>query len=161
MVPVQSTNRGAAKMAFASPMTVAATVARWAFGRAQSACQPALGMSIESVYRAVAKGLFPAGGGEMRTFKSLDPEIRDQLKIIWQGEPLPPLAFAAHPRVGSEKTGQVAQCAAQQCTPIRKERACCGRPTRARSFPLPTATLHRRAVSIYRSWNSQSERHVL
>lgn len=55
--------------------------------------------SMDSVYLSVARGLFPAGGGEMRTFNSLAPETRDQLKIIWRAEPMPPFVFAAHPRV--------------------------------------------------------------
>ena len=56
-------------------------------------------MSMDSVYRSVAKGLFLAGGGESRTFGSLDPEIRDQLAIIWQSQEFPPFPFIAHPRV--------------------------------------------------------------
>lgn len=56
-------------------------------------------VSIDSVYRSVAKGLFVAGGGEGRTFGALDPEIRDQLVILWQSEDLPPFPFFAHPRV--------------------------------------------------------------
>jgi len=55
--------------------------------------------SMDSVYRGVAKGLFPAGGGEMRTLGTIDPEIRNQLQVIWTSEPLPPFTFAAHPRV--------------------------------------------------------------
>ena len=55
--------------------------------------------SIDSVYLSVAKGLFPAGGGEMRTFNTLPPETRNQLKIIWRAEPLPPFTFVAHQRV--------------------------------------------------------------
>lgn len=43
----------------------------------------------------------------MRTFRSLNREIRDQLKVIWQAEALPPLAFAAHPRVGAEKLSKL------------------------------------------------------
>ena len=56
-------------------------------------------MSIDSVYRSVAKGLFLAGGGESRTFGSLEPEIRDQLVVLWRSEELPPFPFLAHPRV--------------------------------------------------------------
>jgi len=55
--------------------------------------------SIDSVYRSVAKGLFAAGGGEARTFGALDPEIRDQLTILWRSGDLPPFPFFAHPRV--------------------------------------------------------------
>jgi len=56
-------------------------------------------VSIDSVYRSVAKGLFLAGGGESRTFGILDPEIRDQLVVLWRSEELPPFPFFAHPRV--------------------------------------------------------------
>lgn len=56
-------------------------------------------MSMDSVYRSVAKGLFLAGGGEGRTFGILDPEIRDQLIILWQSDDLPPFPFFSHPRV--------------------------------------------------------------
>lgn len=56
-------------------------------------------MSMDSVYRSVAKGLFLAGGGEGRTFGILDPEIRKQLTILWQSDDLPPFPFFSHPRV--------------------------------------------------------------
>lgn len=56
-------------------------------------------VSIDSVYRSVAKGLFVAGGGEARTFGALEPEIRDQLTLLWQSDDLPPFPFFAHPRV--------------------------------------------------------------
>ena len=96
------------EMAFASPMAVAATVVPMSYLTSRKLrVSPHYVVSIESVYRAVAKGLFAAGGGEMRTFKALDAEIRNQLKVIWQGDPLPPLAFAAHPRVAAEKLTKV------------------------------------------------------
>lgn len=59
-------------------------------------------VSNDSVYRSVAKGMFVAGGGETRTFGSLDPEIRDQLAVLWQSVVLPPFPFFAHPRVPPE-----------------------------------------------------------
>jgi phosphonate transport system substrate-binding protein len=55
--------------------------------------------SMDSVYRSVAKGLFPAGGGEMRTLGAIDPDVKNQLRILWSSEALPPFTFAAHPRV--------------------------------------------------------------
>lgn len=58
-------------------------------------------VSMDSVYRSVAKGLFLAGGGESRTFGSLDPEMRDQLVVLWQSQELPPFPFLAHPRVSA------------------------------------------------------------
>ncbi len=56
-------------------------------------------ISMDSVYRSVAKGLFPAGQGEMRTFGSMDAEVRDQLRILWSADPMPSFTFSAHPRV--------------------------------------------------------------
>jgi phosphonate transport system substrate-binding protein len=55
--------------------------------------------SMDSVYRSVAKGLFPAGGGEMRTLGTIDPEVKNQLRILWASEALPPFTFVAHPRI--------------------------------------------------------------
>lgn len=63
--------------------------------------------SMDSVYRSVAKGLFPAGGGEMRTLGTIDPEVKNQLHILWTSEGLPPFAFAAHPRVPKEALAKV------------------------------------------------------
>ena len=56
-------------------------------------------MSMDSVYRSVAKGLFLAGGGESRTYGVLDSEIKSQLTVLWQSADLPPFPFFAHPRV--------------------------------------------------------------
>lgn len=53
--------------------------------------------SHDSVYRSVALGLYPAGGGVMRTFNNLDPAVRDQLQILWETEGFTPHAVAAHP----------------------------------------------------------------
>lgn len=55
--------------------------------------------SHDSVYRAVVKGLFPAGGGIERTFETIAPDIRDQLRILWKTPAFTPHAIAAHPRV--------------------------------------------------------------
>jgi len=63
--------------------------------------------SMDSVYRSVAKGLFPAGGGEERTLGTIDPEIRNQLQVIWSSEALPPFTFAAHPRVPKDVVAKV------------------------------------------------------
>lgn len=63
--------------------------------------QPHYVKSMDSVYFSVAKGLFPAGGGEMRTLGALDPEIKNQLQILWKNE-FPCHPFSAHPRVPAE-----------------------------------------------------------
>lgn len=89
-------------IAFPSPSAIAATAIPLAHLKDQRiSVEPRYVISMDSVYRAVAKGMFVAGGGEMRTLSMLDPAIREQLEIIWQAEPLPPFVFAAHPRVAA------------------------------------------------------------
>ena len=56
----------------------------------------------DSVYRAVAQGLYPAGGGIERTFEGAEPEVREQLRVLWMTPAFTPHAFAAHPRVAPE-----------------------------------------------------------
>ena len=63
--------------------------------------------SMDSVYRSVAKGLFPAGGGETRTLSTIDPEVRSQLKVLWTSESLPPFSFAAHKHVPKDVVAKV------------------------------------------------------
>lgn len=63
--------------------------------------------SMDSVYIAVVKGIFPAGGGETRTFGTLSPEIKDQLRILWTSEPLPPFAFISHPRMPKSDVAKI------------------------------------------------------
>lgn len=58
--------------------------------------------SHDSVYRNIARGRYPAGGGVMRTFKNTSPEYRDKLRILWKSDGYTPHAFAAHPRVPQE-----------------------------------------------------------
>ena len=55
--------------------------------------------SHDSVYLAVSRGLFDAGGGVKRTFNNQPAAIRDQLRILWQTAGFTPHAFAYHPRV--------------------------------------------------------------
>lgn len=87
-------------IAFPSPTAIAATAIPLAhLNERQIQIEPRYVVSMDSVYRAVAKGMFVAGGGEMRTLSMLDPQIRDQLEVVWQADPLPPFLFAAHPRV--------------------------------------------------------------
>jgi phosphonate transport system substrate-binding protein len=63
--------------------------------------------SMDSVYRSVAKGLFPAGGGEMRTLGTIDPDVKNQLRILWTSDALPPFTFAVHPRVPQAAVAKV------------------------------------------------------
>ena len=59
-------------------------------------------MSHDSVYRAIAKGLYPAGGGVIKTLEQIDPAIQDQLRILWTSPPYTPHPIAAHARVPQE-----------------------------------------------------------
>lgn len=95
-------------VAFPSASAIAATLLPMAhLAEKNIAVTPQYVVSMDSVYRAVAKGLFPAGGGEMRTLGTIDPEIRDQLEVIWRADPLPPFAFAAHPRTSPTQIAKV------------------------------------------------------
>jgi phosphonate transport system substrate-binding protein len=58
--------------------------------------------SHDSVYLGVAKGLFSAGGGVMRTFNKISPEVKEQLKILWTSAAFTPHAIAVHPSVDDE-----------------------------------------------------------
>lgn len=55
--------------------------------------------SHDSVYRTVEKGLYPAGASNLRIFGTLDPAKQAQFRVLWKSDPLPPFAYAAHPRV--------------------------------------------------------------
>lgn len=53
----------------------------------------------ESVYLAVAKGIYPAGGGVVRTFDTMPAATRDQLRVLWTTPGYTPHPFAAHGKV--------------------------------------------------------------
>jgi phosphonate transport system substrate-binding protein len=55
--------------------------------------------SHDSVYKAVAKGLYAGGGGVVRTFEATDPLVREQLRVLWTTPGYTPHAIAVHPRV--------------------------------------------------------------
>lgn len=55
--------------------------------------------SLDSVYLTIDKGLYPAGISIQRAFGLLDPAMQARFKVLWQSDPLPPFAYAAHPRV--------------------------------------------------------------
>jgi len=87
-------------LAFPSPAAFAASVLPRARFRAEGiAITPKYVSSHDSVYRTVARGLYPAGGGVIRTFNNVAPAISDQLRILWTTRPYTPHAIAAHPRV--------------------------------------------------------------
>ena len=91
------------KVAFPSPAAFGASVLPRAEMKALGlAVEPVYVKSHDSVYRAVAAGLTPAGGGVQRTFNAIPAELRDQLKIIYRTRKYTPHAFAAHPNMTEE-----------------------------------------------------------
>lgn len=63
--------------------------------------------SHDSVYRTVAKGIYPAGGGVLRTFNNVDPKIKAQLRILSTTKGYTPHAIAAHPRVSKAQSSSI------------------------------------------------------
>lgn len=55
--------------------------------------------SHDSVYLAVARGLYVAGGGIPRTLDNMDAETRERLRVLWSTPGYTPHVIAAHPRV--------------------------------------------------------------
>ena len=91
------------ELAFPAPAAFAATLLPQAELRQQGVPFTARYVSShDSVYRGVAKGLFPAGGGIQRTFENVAPEVREQLRILWHTKGYTPHAIAAHPSLDEE-----------------------------------------------------------
>jgi len=58
--------------------------------------------SHDSVYIAVAQGLYPFGGGVPRTLNSMPPAIKEQLVVVDKTPGYTPHAFVAHRRVAKK-----------------------------------------------------------
>lgn len=83
-------------VAFPSPAAFGASVIPRAEMRSlEIAFTPKYVKSHDSVYRSVALGLFPAGGGVGRTLNNIPENIRAQLKVIHNTDHYTPHAFAA------------------------------------------------------------------
>jgi len=102
--PIQSLDElTGATLAFPAPAAFAASVLPRAYFRNEGiAITPKYVNSHDSVYRSVAKGLYPAGGGVMRTFHNVDQSVSEQLRILWTSEGYTPHAIAAHPSLPSD-----------------------------------------------------------
>lgn len=99
---------GGAQVAFPSPGAFGASIlTRSTLTENDVDFEPNYVKSHDSVYRAVAAGLFPAGGGVMRTLNSVDPSIRENLRIIYETESFTPHAIAAHPRISGDLLHQI------------------------------------------------------
>lgn len=109
--PVQSPRElDGATLAFPAPGAFAASVLTRAYLVGEGIrFTPRYVSSHDSVYRTVAKGLYPAGGGVVRTLSSTEPDIREQLRVLWTTRGYTPHAFAVHPRVPSDAVERLAQ----------------------------------------------------
>ena len=95
-------------MAFPAPLAFAATVLPTAELKSQDIqIKPHYVKSHDSVYRSIAIGLYPAGGGIERTFDLVEPETKNQLKILWKTKGYTPHAIAAHPRINASQRRQI------------------------------------------------------
>lgn len=89
-----------ATLAFPAPAAFAATLLVQAHLHARGiAFEPRYVSSHDSVYRSVALGLYPAGGGIERTLANVDTAVSNELRVLWRSPGHTPHAFAAHPRV--------------------------------------------------------------
>ena len=97
-----------AEIAFPAPLSFAAVLLTTAGLRANDvAFTPRYVDSHDSVYRAVALGRYPAGGGIRRTFEAVEPDVREQLEVLWETPGYTPHAFAVHQRVPQDVRDQV------------------------------------------------------
>ena len=97
------------KLAFPAPAAFASILTRAHLKGIGVEFTPQYVKSHDSVYRSVAKGLFPSGGGVVRTFNNTEPEVREQLKIFWTSRPFTPHAFAAHPALDQAMVDKIQQ----------------------------------------------------
>lgn len=97
-------------MAFPAPAAFAASVLPRAYlNRKNIDVEAKYVSSHDSVYLSVARGLYPAGGGVVRTFNLINPTVRDQLKVLWTSEPFTSHALAAHSRVPQDVVEKILQ----------------------------------------------------
>ena len=86
------------EVAFPSPAAFAATIIPLAeLKKAGIEVRPVYVASHDSVYLNVSRGFYPAGGGIVRTYNAIAPEVREKLAILWESKEYAPHAFAALP----------------------------------------------------------------
>lgn len=97
-------------LAFPAPAAFAASILTQSDLRKNNiSFTPKYVSSHDSVYRAVAKGIYPAGGGVLRTFNNVDPNIRAQLNILSTTKGYTPHAIAIHPNIKPEQAIKIQQ----------------------------------------------------
>lgn len=95
-------------LAFPAPAAFAATVIPQSEAKQSGInIQSQYVSSHESVYKNVAYGNFPAGGGIERTLQNTPQHIRSKLKIIWRTKGYTPHAIAYSPKVPKQVAEKV------------------------------------------------------
>ncbi len=97
-------------LAFPAPAAFAATVMPLLnFAKLGITVKPKYVTSHSSTYLAVSQGLFPAGGGVIRTYEAMPDDIKSQLRIMWTSEGYTPHAIAAHPRLSNSTVNKISK----------------------------------------------------
>jgi phosphonate transport system substrate-binding protein len=97
-----------ASIAFPAPTAFVGTLIPWAELSARGiAPTPTYVGSRESVLLNVARGLCDAGAVSAAALETLEPGLREQLRVLWTSEAFPPYALAAHPRVPQDVVAAV------------------------------------------------------
>ena len=90
-------------LVFPAPAAFAASILpRVALRRAGVNFTPKFVSSHDSVYLNVEHGLYPAGGGIVRTFDMLDETVKKSLRVLWSTPAFTPHAIATHPNLPRE-----------------------------------------------------------
>jgi len=98
------------KLAFPSPAAFAASIlTRSEFTRRGIKFEEKYVSSHDSVYRNVASGRMSAGGGVIRTFKNIAPEVNNKLRILWITPGYTPHAIAVNPRIPTQVRKHIQQ----------------------------------------------------
>jgi phosphonate transport system substrate-binding protein len=71
--------------------------------------KPEFVKSHNSIYRNVALGLFPAGGGVPRTLLMMDEDVRNELRVLWETPEFTSHAIAYHPNMEPEVINKIQQ----------------------------------------------------
>ncbi|WP_394222871.1 phosphate/phosphite/phosphonate ABC transporter substrate-binding protein [Alteromonas gracilis] len=88
------------EVAFPAPAAFAATIITSAHLRMKNiAFVPRYVNSHDSVYLAVQRGFFDAGGGIVRTLEGLPTNIKKELRVLWKSKGYTPHALATHPKM--------------------------------------------------------------
>ncbi|MFM8342430.1 MAG: phosphate/phosphite/phosphonate ABC transporter substrate-binding protein [Methylomonas sp.] len=80
--------------------------------RHQINIKPEFVKSHNSVYRNVALGLYPAGGGVPRTLMMMDETVRNELRVLWETASFTSHAIAYQPNIEPEVIKQIQQAMA-------------------------------------------------